>query len=243
MNKKILIMVLLCVFLSLVLICCGVNTKTIQRMQKLEEGVSNPTTIEELEVAIEKYQSRVEDIILAQQQIGIWYKMLGSRYIDEQMYGKALGAFQMASEYYPANPNLFYWIGVSAGFMAKQSLDFTATGSTAQKYNYLKLSEEAYLRAIELDPKYARALYGLGVLYVFDLDEPAKAIPYLETLLDIETKNVDGMFVLARAYYTTYEFEKAVDMYDRIIKTTTSAEKKAQAEANKRQVLETAYEG
>ena len=51
------------------------------------------------------------------------------------------------------------------------------------------------------------------------------------------------MFVLARAYYTTYEFEKAVDMYDRIIKTTTSAEKKAQAEANKRQVLETAYEG
>lgn len=243
MNKKIIKMAFLCISFSLLLVSCGVNTKTIQRMQKLEEGVSSPTTIEELEVAIEKYQARVEDIILAEQQVGIWYKMLGSRYLDEQMYGKALDAFRMATEYYPANPNLYYWVGVSAGYMAKQSLDYNATGSTAQKYNYLKLAEEAYLRAIELDPKYARALYGIGVLYVFDLDEPEKAIPYLEKLLDIETRNVDGMFVLARAYYTTYEFDKAVDMYDRIISVTTSDEKKAQAEANKRQVLETAYEG
>jgi len=221
---------------------CGVNTKTIKRMQLLEEGISNPSTVEELEDAINKYQKRVEDIIMAEQQTGIWYKMLGSRYLDNQMYGKALESFQKATEYYPANQNLFYYVGVCAGFMAQQALDYGAIGSTAQKYNYLKLAEEAYLRAIELDPSYARALYGIGVLYVFELEEPDKAIPFLEKLLKIETKNTDAMFVLANAYYSTYDFDKAVKMYDLIIETTTSAEKKAQAEANKKTVLDKAYE-
>ena len=51
------------------------------------------------------------------------------------------------------------------------------------------------------------------------------------------------MFLLANAYYQTFEFEKAMAVYDKIISTTTSDEKKAQAEANKRQVLEAAYAG
>lgn len=242
MKRKFLIFAFV-LFAFVCFLGCGVNTKTIKRMQSLEEGVSSPTTIEELETAIKKYQERVEDMVVADQQVGIWYKMLGSRYLDNQMYGKALEAFRMASEYYPANPNLFYYVGICAGHMAKQALDYGATGSTAQKYNYFKLAEEAYLRALELDPRYARALYGLGVLYTFELDEPAKAIPYLETLLEIEKLHTDGMFALARAYYATYEFDKAIEMYDKIIETTKSPEKKAQAEANKKVVLEAAYAG
>lgn len=227
----------------IVVACNGGNVKTVKRMQAMEEGVASPTTEAELKDAIQKYQSRVEDITQANKQIGIWYKMLGSRYLDEQMYGEALEAFRMATTYYPANQNLYYYVGVCAGHMANQALDYGATGSTSQKFNYLKLAESAYLEAIELDPKYARALYGIGVLYLFELDEPEKAIPYLETLAEIERRNVDGLFLLANAYYQTFEFDKAVEIYDRIISTTTSEENKSQAEANKRQVLQSAYEG
>lgn len=223
--------------------CGGANAKTVKRMQALEEGVSSPTTEAELKEAIQKYQARVEDMVQANQQIGIWYKMLGSRYLDNKMYGEALEAFRVATTYYPANQNLYYYVAVCAGYMANQALDYSATGSTAQKFNYLKLAESAYLEALKLAPKYARALYGIGVLYIFELDEPGKAVPYLETLADVEQRNVDGLFLLANAYYQTFEFEKAVELYDRIIATTTSAEKKAQAEANKKQVLETAYAG
>ena len=49
------------------------------------------------------------------------------------------------------------------------------------------------------------------------------------------------MFVLARAYYSSYEFDKAVAMYDKIIATTKSEEKKASAEENKKIVLDAAY--
>lgn len=241
--KRIYTLALALTAVFLLLSGCGgsSNIKTIKRMQALEEGVSSPTTEAELKEAIQKYQARVEDLVQANQQIGIWYKLLGSRYLDSQMYGEALKAFEKATTYYPANQNLYYYVGLCAGYMANQALDYSASGSTAQKFNYLKLAESAYLRALELDPEYARALYGLGVLYILELEEPEKAIPYLETLAEIERRNVDGLLLLARAYYETYESDRAVEIYDRIIATTTSSEKKAVAEANKRQVLEEAY--
>lgn len=236
--KKIVFFILTCLFLFS---SCGISNKRIIRMQKMEEGVGSPTTIEELKTAIEKYDARIADLQLSQSQVGIWYKILGTRYLDNKMYGEALKAFQSALQYYPDNQNLYYYVGICAGYMSHTALDYNATGNMEQKYNYLKLAETAYLRAIEIEPRYSRALYALSVLYVYELDEPAKAIPYLERVLDIEKKHTDAMFVLARAYYSTYEFDKAVEMYDKIISVTTSDKKKADAEANKKIVLDASY--
>ena len=236
--KKIVFFILTCLFLFS---SCGVSNKRIIRMQKMEEGVGSPTTIEELKTAIEKYDARIADLQLSQSQVGIWYKILGTRYLDNKMYGEALKAFQSALQYYPDNQNLYYYVGICAGYMSHTALDYNATGNMEQKYNYLKLAETAYLRAIEIEPRYSRALYALSVLYVYELDEPAKAILYLERVLDIEKKHTDAMFVLARAYYSTYEFDKAVEMYDKIISVTTSDKKKADAEANKKIVLDASY--
>ncbi len=221
--------------------CGGVSNKTVIRHQKMEEGVDSPTTIEELKDAIKKYQERVADVQLAQSQIGIWYKILGTRYLDNKMYGEALKSFEEALKYYPDNQNLYYYVGVCAGYMSHAAMDFNASGTNEVKYNYLKLAEEAYLRAIEIEDRYVRALYGIGVLYVFELDEPAKAIPHLEKALTIDTKNIDAMFVLARAYYSNYDFDKAVEMYDKIIETTKSEETKNTAEENKKIALDAAY--
>lgn len=252
MNKKISsrkkagqnLLKMTCSILAVCLILCGCSgksSKTIIRMQKMEENVHSPTTEAELKEAIKKYQDRAADVQLANAQVGIWYKILATRYLDAKMYGEALKNFQTAIQYYPANQNLYYWIGVCAGYMANASLDYNATGSTQEKFNYLKLSESAYLRAIELEPKYVRALYGLGVLYVFELDDCEKAVQYLERALHVETKNTDIMFVLARAYYVTGQYDQATSLYDRIINTTKSEQKKKEAETNKKIVLDTAY--
>lgn len=227
---------LLCFFSS-----CGVSNKRVLRYQKLEEGVDSPTTIEELKTAIEKYEERVADIQLAQSQIGIWYKILGTRYLDSKMYGEALKCFEEALKYYPNNQNLYYYVGVCAGYMSHTALDYNAVGTNEMKYNYLKLAEEAYKRAIDIEERYVRALYGLGVLYVFELNEPQEAISYLERALEVDTKNIDTMFVLARAYYSSFEFDKAAEVYDNIISITKSAETKATAEENKKKVLDAAY--
>ena len=49
------------------------------------------------------------------------------------------------------------------------------------------------------------------------------------------------MFVLARAYYSNYEFDKSVEMYDKIINISKSAETRSAAEDNKKTVLDAAY--
>ncbi|MBQ9239294.1 MAG: tetratricopeptide repeat protein [Treponema sp.] len=218
-------------------VACGVSNKAVKRMQLMEEGVSSPTTIEEYEAAIKKYERRIADITLAQQQVGIWYKIVGARYLDNNMFGEALKAYQAAIQYFPDNQNLYYYVGLCAGYLSHTALDYDATGDAGVKrYNYLKLSEQAYLRAIAIEPRYVRALYGLGVLYVHELDESSKAIPILETLLTVDTGHIDAMFVLAHAYYDAAEYDKAIALYDRIIARTKNAERKATAEANRAMV-------
>lgn len=222
---------------------CSPTYNSVKRMQKLEEGVSNPTTKEELEEAIKKYEARAMDLVLTEAQSGMWYKLLGTRYLDERMYRKAYDAFRQAILYYPDNAHLYYYIAICAGYIANSELDFDAKGDieTAERANYLKFSESAYLRALEIDPKYYRAMYGIGVLYVFELDRPADAIPYLERFLDIQKRDSDAMFVLARAYYQTYQFDKAVVLYDQIIALNPNAEKTAEAKANRKVVLDAQY--
>lgn len=230
-------------FACVVLCGCSQTNKSIIRMQKIEEGVDHPTTEEELKAAITKYQKRVADNQIADSQVGVWYKMLAVRYLDNKMYGQALEYFQKAIQFQPTNQNLYYYVGLCAGYMSKTCLDYKATGAstTTEKYNYLKLAESAYLRAIEIESKYGRALYGLGVLYVFELDQSEKAIPHLEKLLSFDTRNFDAMFVLARAYYMQGDYEKAASLYDKIASQTKSEEKKQEALSNKKIVLDASY--
>ena len=233
--KKRFCSVIIIFLLALILGSCNKVT-SIRRLQELEEGVSNPNTEAELKDAIRKYEKRVDDIIIAEGRIGIWYKILGSRYMDQKMYKKALKAFQSALEYYPENPNLFYQTGLAASLTAKNSLDFELTGTDIEKKRYFDLAASAYNRALEIDPKHSKAVYALSVLYIFELNRPAEAIPILEKIAEWEKKPIDHLFLLGAAYYMTGENEKAIAVYERIIEISSSAEKKAKAESNIREI-------
>jgi len=151
------------IFMSLV--SCGVSNKSIQRQMKMEEGVTNPLTIDELKDAIGKYQTRVAEQQLANSQIGMWYRLLGTRYVDNKMYGEALKAFEEALKYYPNNQNLYYYVGLCGGYMSHAAMDFGGTGSQEMKYNYLKLSEDAYQRALQIDDRYGCTVAQEGHLF------------------------------------------------------------------------------
>ncbi len=226
---------LLCIGLLFFAVCfftgCKDNTFA-RRLQDMELGVKNPSSIEDLQSAIRKYQGKVNDILTMEQRTGIWYKILGRRYMDKKMYKKAIEAFQSSLEYFPENQHVFYQIGVCAAIIAKSSLDYPGMG-LAEKQAYFDLSVSAYKRAVELDPTYTRAVYALSVLYVFELNQPADAITIMEPVAAREKKPLDSLFILGRAYYMTGQYEKAIAAYDRIIKTSGSAEQRADAERNK----------
>jgi tetratricopeptide (TPR) repeat protein len=116
--------------------------------------------------------------------------------------------------------------------MAK-SVHVLPGSDTIDRARYFALAEEAYLRAIALGGRYLRPRYGLAVLYVFELERPAEAIPHLERCLEISRGDVDTMFVLARAYYMTESFQAAIDLYDRIISITKDEQKRSDARSNR----------
>jgi tetratricopeptide (TPR) repeat protein len=195
-----------------------------------------PQTIEDLRKAIALYEKKIEAHVKDAAQTGVYWKILGSRLVDKKLYGEALEALEEAARYYPEDETIHYLTGISAGSLAKSEYF-----SPGEQEEHFRIAEKAYLRAIGIDGRYGKALYGLAVLYVFELGRPAEAVPYLERFLEINTKDTDAMFVLAAADYMTENYQGAADLYDRILGITRDENVKTQAEQSKQQVMDEWY--
>jgi tetratricopeptide (TPR) repeat protein len=194
-----------------------------------------PETIEGLRDALTLYGKRIEAHVRDAAQTGVYWKILAVRLQDRGLHKEALDALEQAMNYNAEDPSLRYLAGISAARIAK------GTPDTAQRERYYALSESAFLTAIGIDGGYSRPRYALGVLYTFDLGRPEDAIPHLARFLELAVNDVDGMFVLARAYYMASRYREALELYDRILSITKDSEKKREAEQNRQRVMEIYY--
>jgi tetratricopeptide (TPR) repeat protein len=199
-----------------------------------------PETIEGLRTAIRAYEAKIELHVKDAAQTGVYWKILAYRLQSRGLHGEALVALEHAISYNPQDATLHYLTGVSAGVMAKSSLNFGGSPENMTRENYYALAESGYLRAISLDDRYALPLYGLGVLYAFELERPRDAIPYLLRRLEI-SPDVEAMFVLARSYYMIGSYRDAVTVYERIIDFTQDAEKRNEAQLNRQLAMDRIY--
>ena len=199
-----------------------------------------PPSIAGLREAIAIYEDQIETHVKDAAQTGVYWKILATRLQDKGLHIEALDALESAIHYNPEDPALQYMTGISAAMVAKSYLDIAGSdpGGTARYYT---LAENAYLNAIALDETYARPRYGLGVLYVFELNRPEQAVPHLLRFLELTHNDVDGMIVLAGAYYMTEQYALALELYDRIIALTKDAAKKRDAEMNRQAIMDKYY--
>lgn len=210
----------------------------LEPLTRMESG-GTPTsaTIESLKRSIEANRAEVERKVKAAQDLGVQLKMLAIKYIDNGMYGLALQTLDSAIEIYPENPILFYYAGISAARLAKAEV--ADRGRMSLLYSR---AEASYQRAISLDPVYVNALYGLAVLYAFELERPADAVALLERILAKEKKNFDALFILARVKYGTGRLDEAIGVYDRILALKPSAAQEKQAKTNRDRIRQELYE-
>jgi len=203
-----------------------------KRIAQLSPKGGPPETIDGLKSAIALYEAQIERNVKEGAQLGAYWKILGVRLADKKMHQDALGAFEKAIQFNPEDATLFYLTGESASVVAAATLGFSGKSGT-EKEHYTRLAESAYLRSIQLDPVYARPRLGLGILYTFDLDRAPEAVPHLERYVELAPNDMKGMFVLARAYYMTESYDRAVEIYDRIIARTKDPKVKAEAQNNR----------
>lgn len=208
------------------------------RIAEISERGGPPETIEGLRNALALYEKRIEAHVQDAAQTGVYWKILAVRLQDRGLHQEALEALEQAMNYNAEDPALRYLAGISAVRVAKGTLDMTSAG---QRDRYYALSESAFRTAIELDGAYSRPRYALGVLYTFDLNRPEEAVPHLIRFLELSANDVDGMFVLARAYYMTSRYREALELYDRILVITKDPDKKKEAERNKQHIMEVYY--
>jgi tetratricopeptide (TPR) repeat protein len=199
-------------------------------------GTPTNAAIEDLKRGIARYQAEVDRTVGAAQNLGVYWKMLALKYVDNGMYGLALEALDEAVAIYPENPILFQYMGISAARAAKGMV-----ADAAEQARLFVRSEAAYRRAIFLDPNYVDARYGLSVLLALELGRPAEAVPQLTAVLQREPKNVEALFLLGRIAYADGRYEDAVDCYDRILAARPPERLRDQAEQNKQQAKEALY--
>jgi tetratricopeptide (TPR) repeat protein len=212
-----------------------------KRISELSARGGPPETIDGLRSAIALYEAQIELNVKEGAQTGSYWKILAIRLADKGMHRDALDALERAIYYNAEEPILFYLTGVSAGICAKSVVGFSAN-SEKEKEHYYSLSEKSFLRALDLDELYTKPMYGLAVLYVFELDRPQQAIPYLERYLKIQQSDIAAMFILARAYYSIGNYSSAVELYDKIITKSKDQNIKTEAQNNKETVIRMQYE-
>ena len=202
-----------------------------KRIAELSPRGGPPNTIEGLREAIALYEAQIERNVQEGVQTGSYWKILAIRLADRGMHRDALDAMERAIYYQAEDPTLFHLTGEYASVVAAATVGFSTNAGTEREH-FIRLAENSYLRAIQLDTGYARPLLGLGILYTFDQDRPLEAIPLLERYLQLSSTDIRGMFVLARAYYVTEDYERAIELYDRIISRTKDSKIKAEAQNN-----------
>jgi tetratricopeptide (TPR) repeat protein len=221
----------------------GINSdrnKFARRIAELGNRGGPPETVEGLREAIGLYEKQIEQHVKDAAQTGVYWKILAVRLQDRGLHNEALEALEQALYYTPSDPSILYLTGISAARVAKGFLDFSGGGDNGSA-RYYALAEVAYRNAVALDGRYAKPLYALGVLYVFELGRPEDAIPVMERYLELSSNDVDGMAILAHAYALTAQYELALNLYDRIISSTKDKDKRAAAEESRRQVMDLYY--
>jgi tetratricopeptide (TPR) repeat protein len=217
-----------------------VHTDLAKRIAELSPRGGPPETIDGLKAAIAAYEKQIELNVKEGAQTGVYWKILAIRLADKGMHRDALDAFERALYFKGDDPTLLYLTGESASATAASALDFSGN-SGAERQRFQNLAESAYLRSIQLDATYAKPRLGLGILYTFEMNRPAQAIPHLERYRELMAKDLKGMFALARAYYMTESYDRAIELYDLIISQSKDPKVRAEAQNNKEIIRDLIY--
>src|SRR6201987_324995 len=125
---------------------------------------------------------------------------LGCAYMNQQLFEKALKAFQQAAE---ADPKLtIALLNEGIAFLNLQKVD-DAKG--------------AFEVALKRDPRSPNAWYGLGMLAKNTGDAQA-AIDAFKHVIEIDSNDADNWYFLGNAYVQAKQFPQAIEAFERALK-------------------------
>jgi tetratricopeptide (TPR) repeat protein len=157
--------------------------------------------------------------------------LIGLKYLDYSMFHLALESFEKALEIYPENPNVLYYAGLTSARLSKTA------GSESERNDFIDRAVRYYKASMSLKSRFSSPMYGLAVLYVYELNQPELAIPLLETYNSIQKSSMNGRFLMAAALFASGKESKAIDVYNWIIEKSESDLEVESARNNRNNIL------
>ncbi len=237
LSVKILMIGLRCFLILLItgLVSCSKNdnrTALAQRLIALEGSLEEPERIRELKSRIRAVDSEVEKTIELIEDQATYWRLLGLKYMDYKMWGKAAEAFDEALQLTPDHAVLLYRKALCIG---QYSLSIADEES---KKKYMEEVRNGYQRVLSIDPRYSPAMYALAVIYVFETGEYLKAAELLNNLLKIERSDIQARFLLARSLMEIGKTVDALDVYSDIVRNAERDSDRRKAEDLYKRILE-----
>ena len=189
--------------------------------------VKNNAKLEEWELEIKEYEKFIEEKIKVADKTGKLYRKIGESYAYSYQYKLCTKNLEQAINYNEINADVFYLLGLCYGNLAQRNnWDFT----------YTKKSEEAFLKVLNLDPKYQKVKLELGLIYlngfgknnkyrvldeyitVTQKDYVKKALSLLEESLQENNYILKTYFALATAYQILDNIPAAINITEESLK-------------------------
>lgn len=215
------------------LLGCEQQDNRLSRLIAMEDpdAPPGPARVEQLEQVVQEYAQAVQDQVQLISRQADAMKLLAQAYLQQQLFGPAFETLQEVLVIQPQNQTLHQLAAAAAGFAAKSQ------SNQRVRDEYYSASVYHYERAIDLDPSFIEARYGLAILHVFELAQPVAALPHLEAILAINDTHVPALFVLARAHVQLGNLDDAISAYERIIRGAADEADRERARRNRQLLL------
>ena len=226
MKKTFTFICLVLTVLSLTACRPGRNKELAERVYELEAAGNpeeEPEKIREIKKEINRWEDELNDAIDAARHTGRYYKTLGLKYMDYKMFGPAAESFSRALEITPENARVYYYRAVANGRLAVSRDD------AQQSAEELLSVERDYKKAIDLEPRFMSPYYSLAVLYIYELERPFEAAPYLDKYLEVERSDGRALLLYGQLLEQMDRPEEAMDIYRRLLSLTDYKAEKEQA--------------
>lgn len=213
--------------------CTSKKTKELanQVYETEEDRVNSDKRIRELTRDIKKVEKDLDELLDLYQKNGNFHRAMGIKMIHYKMFYKAYEHFNKALEFFPNSEMIHYYRGLSAAQYAK---------SQDQDHIYREYIDRArisYEYSLELNPRFPKGLYALSIIYVYEIDRPDDAKPLLDRLLEISTREFDAMLLRSLLFERDGELNRAIDLYDKVLRLSENQKHILIATENRERVL------
>lgn len=213
------------------------NDDLAKRVYEMEQiGTSEePEEIKKIRKDINRWEDELNDAITAGKNTARYYRTLGLKFMDYEMFAPARDSFSRGLEITSSDARMYYYRAIAVSKLA------VSRDSAEQTLEEIKQAEEDYIRAISLEPRYMPPYYSIAILYIYELERPFEAESYLQQYLKIERSDGRALLLYGQLLEQMGMSEKAMDQYNTLLSVSGFNAEKEQARLYLERVREDAF--